>query len=175
MIATNQLFFCFNFCKKFLFTKNCKKKNFYLKRKIVDNNEIKMTTKCGVIIYNKTTKKYCLVFGRKSNKWGFPKGHQESNETDEMTAIRELHEETGYELKNDIQFNKKFHVKNNVYFEIFLENDAQILKGSSIPDSVEIEKVNWFTVSEIENLGLANCNFGLKHWILKRRYVKSLR
>ena len=131
-----------------------------------------MTTKCGVIIYNKSTKKYCLVFGRKSNKWGFPKGHQEMNETDEMTAARELYEETGYELDSKIEFNKKFYVKNNIYFEICLENDIQIIKNSSIPDSVEIEKVNWFTVPEIENLGLANCNFGLKHWILKRRYVK---
>ena len=131
-----------------------------------------MTTKCGVIIYNKATKKFCLVFGRKSNKWGFPKGHQELNETDEMTAIRELHEETGYRLKDGVDLHKKFYVKNNVYFEILLENDAEIVKASSIPDIAEIEKVNWFTATEIQNLGLANCNFGLKHWILKRRYIK---
>lgn len=133
-----------------------------------------MTTKCGVILYNKQTKKYCLVFGRKSKKWGFPKGHQEDNENDITTARRELFEETGYELSDEILWKTKFLVKNNIYFEIDLENESQIRKKQSdIPDNIEIEKAEWFSFREILNIGIVNCNFGLKNWILKDRHIKS--
>lgn len=134
-----------------------------------------MTLKCGMIIYNKSNQRFCLVFGRKSKKWGFPKGHQEDNENDEMTAKRELFEETGYELHDQISLKKKFFVKNNVYFEIILDDDQQVTqKQNGIPDRNEIERVQWFNISEILALGIENCNFGLKTWILKRRYNKQV-
>jgi 8-oxo-dGTP pyrophosphatase MutT (NUDIX family) len=39
-----------------------------------------------------------LVQGRKSKKWGFPKGHQHEDETIFQTAQREMMEETGIEV-----------------------------------------------------------------------------
>lgn len=39
-----------------------------------------------------------LIQHRAAGYWGFPKGHPEKEETPQMTAIRELYEETGLEV-----------------------------------------------------------------------------
>ena len=51
---------------------------------------------CGVIPYrrNHNQKEY-LILLQTNNCWSFPKGHMEALETEEQTALRELHEETG--------------------------------------------------------------------------------
>jgi len=128
-----------------------------------------MVRKCGVILYNQQENKYFLVFGRKSQKWGFPKGHQEDNETDEQTARREFFEETGYRLSNTIELNRKFQVKNNIYYLINIENQNQLIQETTIiPDTNEIEFSNWLSKDEILSMNIEQCNFGLKMWILKK-------
>ncbi len=51
---------------------------------------------CGVIPFrwNNGVKEY-LILLQTNNFWSFPKGHMEPGETEEQTALRELHEETG--------------------------------------------------------------------------------
>ena len=61
-----------------------------------------MIKKCGIILYNERIQKYFLVYGRKSKKWGFPKGHMENGETEKETTLREFFEETGYHFSTDI-------------------------------------------------------------------------
>ena len=78
-----------------------------------------MIKKCGIIYFDTTDKKYLLVYGKKSGKWGFPKGHQENNETVEDTAIRELYEETGIKinqsnLTNKLRF-KNYYISQNTH------------------------------------------------------------
>ena len=49
-----------------------------------------------------------LLIQQKAGHYGFPKGHVEKNETEVETAIREIKEETGLEVKiynNFITFN----------------------------------------------------------------------
>lgn len=52
---------------------------------------------CGVLLYRENGQKieYLLLRQAGSGTWSFPKGHMETNETDQETAIRELFEETG--------------------------------------------------------------------------------
>jgi len=121
--------------------------------------------KCGIILQNFNN--ILLVFGKKSLKWGFPKGHMEPGETEEETAIRELFEETGILLKslssaNRIQF------KNNTYFWIYLKEET--LK-TCIQDTEEIQKCIWFSRQELKNLNPVECNFGLKLWL--NRFCKE--
>lgn len=51
---------------------------------------------CGIIPFrwNNGVKEY-LVLLQTNNCWSFPKGHMDPGETEEQTALRELHEETG--------------------------------------------------------------------------------
>lgn len=133
-----------------------------------------MIKKCGIILYNENIKKYFLVYGRKSNKWGFPKGHMEEGETEEETALREFFEETGYHFDSNIQLNKKYIVKNNIYFKINISNSNELLQiRSSIPDDNEIEKTEWFSIQDILSMNIKSLNFGLKTWVLNKKYEEN--
>lgn len=130
--------------------------------------------KCGIILFNEKEQKYFLVYGRKSNKWGFPKGHMEVGETEEETALREFYEETGFELKNQ-DLKNRFQIKNNIYFQISISHPNELIrKTNDIPDSDEILKVAWLSYFDILTLNIENCNFGLKIWIKKKLRNKKL-
>jgi len=74
--------------------------------------------KAGAVIFNPPTDSVLLVQSR-GNLWGFPKGSIEENETIEAAAIREVREETGYEL-NITDLVKMHRVNNKVhYFESY--------------------------------------------------------
>jgi len=124
--------------------------------------------KCGIILCNIDTNAYLLVLGKKSGKWGFPKGHMEIGENEEMTAQREFFEETGIEMSKSY-FQNRIRFRNNIYFCIYLpENQIPVPSQKEIPDSREIEKMQWFSETDIRNLDPESCNFGLKSWINMR-------
>ncbi|MEI7425271.1 MAG: NUDIX domain-containing protein [Candidatus Staskawiczbacteria bacterium] len=56
---------------------------------------IKEEQSCGVILVKKGNPDYFLILKQVDGYWSFPKGHVEENETIQMTAFRELKEETG--------------------------------------------------------------------------------
>lgn len=122
-------------------------------------------TKCGIIL--EQNNKILLVYGYKSKKWGFPKGHMEYGETEEQTAQRELYEETGIYLDFN-HLKKRIRFKNNIYFLVHLENSHKV--NINIKDSVEIELCKWFTLNELLRLEMNECNFGLKVWLNKRNH-----
>ncbi len=53
-------------------------------------------------------RKILTVKGRQSDKWSFPKGHIESNETTLQCALRELYEETGVVPPDEYYSYKQF-------------------------------------------------------------------
>jgi len=119
-----------------------------------------MIRKCGIIFYDEEEKKYLLVYGRKSGKWGFPKGHQEIGESDEQTAVREFYEETGIKLQiHDLK--EKIRFRNNVYFNGSCSHQPIL----NIQDTKEILKISWFSMNEILHLPKDCLNFGLKSWL----------
>ena len=122
--------------------------------------------KCGVIIKDAHQDQVLLVFGRKSQKWGFPKGHMEEGETEEQTALRELKEETGIVLHTSFDAKNRVRFRNNVYF-IVNANKNDICSQVNVQDIKEIEKVSWFTNTDIMRIPEYQCNFGLKNWIKK--------
>lgn len=58
---------------------------------------------CGAIVftYEEGIRKYAIIrgTGMYSEFCGFPKGHMEAGETEQETALREVKEETGLEVK----------------------------------------------------------------------------
>ncbi len=51
------------------------------------------------IIFDKSDSKLLLIKSNKFGEYSFPGGGQESGETNEMTLIREINEETGYRIE----------------------------------------------------------------------------
>lgn len=130
-----------------------------------------MIKKCGIILYDIQNKKYFLVKGKKSNKWGFPKGHMEEGESEIDTARREFYEETGYNLPFSSSMDKKYIVKNNIYFIVIIEHYNDLIQISEeIPDKNEIQELKWLSINDILSKNIKDLNFGLKTWILNKKY-----
>jgi len=100
--------------------------------------KMKYEHSCGAILFTKENgeRLYALVM-EVTGSYGFPKGHQEGNETDFETATREIREETGItnirfipNLKRTIRYKVgDFIEKEVVYFVAYYENqefDIQI-------------------------------------------------
>jgi 8-oxo-dGTP pyrophosphatase MutT (NUDIX family) len=60
-----------------------------------ENNE---TIKAGCVVVNENGE-VLLVSDKERKIWSFPKGHAENGETLEQVALREVQEETGYEVE----------------------------------------------------------------------------
>lgn len=62
---------------------------------------MKKEKSCGAIIFRKYQDKYqyVLVKQKFGLHFGFPKGHVEHNESEVMTAVREVKEETGLDVE----------------------------------------------------------------------------
>lgn len=124
-------------------------------KKIQDNS-------FGIIPLYKNTENvflFCLV-QHAGEHWGFPKGHPDSNETEEETAKRELQEETGIkncEIITDKSFEQKYIFEKD---EIIYDKTVKYFIGivsdisSEIPENFqhEISEVKWLPYNEAREL-----------------------
>ena len=112
---------------------------------------MKTEKSCGCIILEDNK---VLLIGAKDDEgklfWSFPKGHQEANETDIETAIRETKEETGL----DVEISDKSPIKtghfvhsSTVYKNILLFI-AKPLNYELKPQEEEVEQVKWVRIDE---------------------------
>lgn len=112
-------------------------------------------TSIGAFIYKIENNEilFLLVYSKRNNEWGFPKGHIEPNETEIETAKREIKEETGitnltfvkdfrccdtYKIKGTLNSTKNRIVDKNVIY--YLASTKEDFKGS-VDD--EIGQYNW--------------------------------
>lgn len=124
--------------------------------------------RAGSIIHDSATNSYLLVQSY-SNRWGFPKGHIEGDETTYETAQRELKEETGIDLPLEI-FQSAFtrRISQSTYFLIDLRRDSILLPsiGSLEDDITGIAWVHYNCLKEYERIGIVKLNYDA------RRYLK---
>jgi 8-oxo-dGTP pyrophosphatase MutT (NUDIX family) len=85
---------------------------------ISDDNPV---TASGVVLYSleEGKVKFLLLQSARHQTWGFAKGHVDSNETLMQCALREVSEETGYNLTTDD------------VFEVFNDCATYLLPGTS--------------------------------------------
>jgi 8-oxo-dGTP pyrophosphatase MutT (NUDIX family) len=129
--------------------------------------------KCGIILVDNSEKieKYLIVFSKKSNKYGFPKGSPEIGESYTRTALREFREETGYTFKDKhfkLYSKEKFYVLNNLYFIVrFHCKKDEFLNETDIEDTNEICFKKWITREELLSLNKKMLNVGLSFFCKK--------
>lgn len=108
---------------------------------------------CGVLPYRIRNGKqeFLLVFESFSKCWSLPKGHMEAGETEEMTALRELEEETGLTAKLDTDRSaaieypiSKVARKQVVFYLGQVSGEPRARPG-------EIETFKWVTAGELRD------------------------
>ncbi|KAJ7092717.1 Dcp2, box A domain-containing protein [Mycena epipterygia] len=106
---------------------------------------------CGAIMLNDTWEKCVLVKGWKSSSgWGFPKGKINEDEPAHSCAIREVLEETGYNLANQIN-------KNDVIEMSIKEQKISLYIVPGVSEDYpfktktrkEISKIEWFKLTDL--------------------------
>lgn len=115
---------------------------------------MKYEKSCGAVIYmeekNKTL--YLIIKSIRDGHIGFPKGHVEEGETEKQTAIREVMEETGLNIKITQSFREKCEYspaegvwKESVYFL------AKVPQKKVVIQEEEIEEYKWGSYDDIKN------------------------
>ena len=112
-----------------------------------NNNE---TVKVGCVILNNKGE-VLLITDKKRKIWSFPKGHAESGETLEQTALREVKEETGYDVEiikrlSDITYIHR-EVGELIRVAMF---KAKPIKISGFPEKETYSK--WFLIDEAKTI-----------------------
>lgn len=115
--------------------------------------EKKLEKSCGAIIFENHSKdSKILIIQQIQGHWCFPKGHVESNETEEQTALREVKEETGLLVILDTtkQYHLRYSVKKNtekdtIYFVGYLKGGKEKIQKDELLD------IRW--VKPIEAMG----------------------
>ncbi|ORZ17993.1 DCP2-domain-containing protein [Absidia repens] len=106
---------------------------------------------CGAIILNTTLDKCLLVKGWSSKAgWGFPKGKINQNEENDNCAVREVLEETGYDISPLL--------RKNEYIEITMrEQRIRLYIISGVPEDTpftpqtrkEISQIAWMALDDL--------------------------
>ena len=109
-----------------------------------------MEKSCGAIIFNDGK---VLVVKQTSGFYGFPKGHVEIGETEKETAIREVKEETGLDIKiiSDKRYTQSYIVKENVHKDVVFFI-AKLENNNEKRQVEEIEEILWIDINEVENI-----------------------
>ncbi|KAJ4486129.1 Dcp2, box A domain-containing protein, partial [Lentinula aciculospora] len=106
---------------------------------------------CGAIMLNDSWEKCVLVKGWKSSSgWGFPKGKINEDESQPNCAIREVLEETGYNLAGQLN-------PDHVIEMSIKEQKIALYIVPSVPEDYpfktktrkEISKIEWFRLSDL--------------------------
>ena len=110
---------------------------------------------CGAVVFRRINDEYrfLLIKNRRSNHWGFPKGHMEKGETQEETAMREVLEETGVHIHiySDFSYESRYKIgaKIEKRVDVFLayteDTQTQIQKE-------EIEDYIWLRYPDALNM-----------------------
>lgn len=103
-----------------------------------------------------------LVKGLKSEKWSFPKGHPNENESELDCALRETYEETGLQLDPN-GFEQSVRLSCGKYFVYTIQDDS-VMKPV---DTEEIQQISWFTVPEMKQLKV---NVDISHFLRHKMY-----
>ena len=110
---------------------------------------------CGALVIRRDPtdgQQYLLMIRHKAGGMrSFPKGHMEAGETEYMTAVREVFEETGVQIRIDSKFRETVHYspmpgvsKEVVYFLTHTE------QTEVKPREGEIAQVEWVPLERVE-------------------------
>ncbi|WP_433255116.1 NUDIX domain-containing protein [Streptosporangium sp. CA-135522] len=78
-------------------------------------------------------------------QWGCPTGYANKSEAFEDTVVREVHEETGL----DVKVNRLVHIKSGYKLRVEVAYEALLTGGTLKMDSTEILEAKWFSPHDL--------------------------
>lgn len=111
---------------------------------------LKREKSCGCIIVNDN--KVLLILQKNNNFWGFPKGHMEKGENELQTALREVKEEVGLDVKIDQEkrYSLNYTIRNEIdktsVFYVATPTGGKLQKQES-----EVEDIKWCSFQDALN------------------------
>ena len=109
-------------------------------------NILRKEKACGCVIID--DEKVLLIKQTKGH-WGLPKGHVEENETEIETAIREVKEETNYDVEiiSDKRFVERYVIDSKIDKEVvyFI---AKKVGGTAEKQETEVTDIKWCNFDE---------------------------
>ncbi len=115
---------------------------------------------CGAVVFKNVggIRKYLLIKNKRSNHWGFPKGHIERGETKTDTAKREVLEETGLHINiidgysSTSEYKIAGRVEKRVTIFLAYTTDAYtVIQESEIEDYIWLDYDNALSMLRFEN------------------------
>lgn len=102
----------------------------------------------GAIMIDKTMTKVLLCKSNNGEFWSFPRGKHEDDETPERCAIREVMEETGYDITNKLDSRVFFEdVEGLRKVKYFVIRDVPDVRFAPILQG-EISRIEWFHIAD---------------------------
>ena len=119
----------------------------------LETKKYQKTVMCSGIIPISYVGRKVLMIKHPEGHWGFPKGHVEIGETEKETAIREVKEETGLDIKiiSDKRYTQSYIVKENVHKDVVFFI-AKLENNNEKRQVEEIEEILWIDINEVENI-----------------------
>lgn len=115
---------------------------------------------CGAVVFRRTASgvQYLLIKNKRSENWGFPKGHIEEGETEQQTATREVLEETGLHINilPDFSAKSEYSIQGRVekFVTIFLattDDGAPRIQEEEIDDYAWADYGNALRILKFDN------------------------
>lgn len=100
-----------------------------------------------------------------ANKWEFPGGKVEDNETPEVCLKREIKEELGLDIKVEKYLCASFFDYDHISIEL-MAFACEAVHGE--PRNKEHQKLLWVVPTELKNLDMAPADLPIVDYILKR-------
>lgn len=101
---------------------------------------------CGCLVIDEGK---VLLIKQTKGHWGLPKGHVEENETEKETALREVKEETNYdvEIVGDYRFVERYITDTGIDKEVvyFI---AKKVGGDAEKQEAEVTDIKWCSFDE---------------------------
>lgn len=102
----------------------------------------------GAILLNKTLDKVLLVQGLKY--WSFPKGKMNKKEDSHVCAVREVFEETGFDISNLINTNEYIEAQiNGRLIRLYVITGVQTDFEFKPESQKEIQNIKWFELEDL--------------------------